>query len=154
MKNYRLFILSFGITSLILLTGFQKPSIKHAPLAEKQMASANVKTAGFKSKEHHVKHREKKDKHVLAVTNHNSSTAAELQKSLDLSIPFKASENTWLKVEPSKMTQEDSSDIFTTQKQRKPRPVDLDGQMLMSQEPEMDKQKSLDGAGIVITLKR
>jgi len=24
----------------------------------------------------------------------------------------------------------------------------------MSQEPEMDKQKSLDGAGIVITLKR
>jgi hypothetical protein len=30
----------------------------------------------------------------------------------------------------------------------------LDGQMLMSQEPEMDKQKSLDGAGIVITLKR
>jgi hypothetical protein len=154
MKNYRLLVLSFSIASLILLTGFQKPGINHSPSAKKQMASANVKAARFKSKEYHVKHREKKDKHLLAATKHNSSTAAELQKSLDLSIPFKASENAWLKVEPSKMTQEDSSNIFIAQKQRKPRSVDLDGQMLMSQEPEMDKQKSLDGAGIVITLKR
>lgn len=154
MKNYRLFILSFGIASLMLLTGFQNPSSKHAPVAEKQPVSANVKAAGVKSRENYVKRREKKDKHLLAATNHNANTAAELQKSLDLSIPFKASDNTWLKVESSKMAQEAPSNIFTTQKQRKPRPVDLDGQMLMSQEPEVDKRKSLDGAGIVITLKR
>lgn len=153
MKNYRLLVLSFGIASLILLTGFQKPSINHAPSVEKQAVSTKVKTAGFKSKENLVKHRQKKDKRLVAAGN-KASTDTERQKSLDLSIPFNAFENTLRKIEPSKMTQEDSSNIFTTKKQRKPRPVDLHGQMLMSQEPEIDKQKSLDGAGIVITLKR
>ncbi|HEY8036324.1 MAG TPA: hypothetical protein VIF37_12150 [Methylobacter sp.] len=154
MKNYRLFLLNFVMASFILLTGFQKPSINRAPLVEKQVASGNVKTVRSKSKESLVKQREKKDKRLVEAANSNASKDAELQKSLDFSIPFKVSESTWLKIEPNKMTQEDSSNMFTTEKQNKPRPVDLDGQMLMSQEPEVDKRKSLDGAGIVITLKR
>jgi hypothetical protein len=72
---------------------------------------------------------------------------------LNLSIPFNDSENIDLKTEQNSIVGE-SSNIFAAEHKRKPQPLMLDGQMLMSQEPEMDKRKSLDGAGIVINLKR
>lgn len=153
MKNNRVFLLNFVMASFILLTGFQKPSINHAPLAEKQIASDNVKTVRLQSKQGLVKQREKKDKHLLAAANSSASEYAELQKSLDLSIPFKVSENAWLTTEQNRIAQREPSTIFIKEK-KKSQPVHLDGEMLMSQEPEIDKQKSLDGAGIVITLKR
>jgi hypothetical protein len=152
MKNYRLFLLGFVTVSFVLLTGFQKSRVNNAPLTEKQAASVNVKKVQFNSKESPDKSKHKKaiNKHLVPSVNED----AELQKTLDLTIPFKASENAWLKIEQNRMTQVETSNMFTTEKQKKPRRLDLDGQMLMSQEPEVDKQKSLDGAGIVITLKR
>jgi hypothetical protein len=152
MKNYRLSILGFVTVSFVLLTGFQKTGVNNALLSEKQAASINVKEVQFNSKESPVK-----SKHKKAVTKHSVPSAnedAEFQKSLDLTIPYKSAENAWLKIEQNKMTQVETSNMFTTEKPKKPRSVDLDGQMLMSQEPEVDKQKSLDGAGIFITLKR
>lgn len=151
-ENYRLFLLGFVTISFVLLTGFEKLGVNNAPLTEKQAASVNVKKVQFNSKESPDKPKHKKgiNKHLVPSANED----AELQKTLDLTIPFKASENAWLKIEQNRVTQVETSNMFTTEKQKKPRPVDLDGQMLMSQEPEVDKQKSLDGAGIVITLKR
>jgi hypothetical protein len=152
MNNYRLFLLNFVMVSFFLLTGFQTPSVNHASLVKKQVAPGNVKTAQFKAKKNFVNQREKKDKRWVATAN-NTGKDADLQKSLDLSIPFKASENDWLKAEQNRIAKRESLTVFAGEK-KKSQSVHLDGEMLMSQEPEMDKQKSLDGAGIVITLKR
>jgi len=154
MKNYRLFLLGFVAASFVLLTGFQQPGINNAVLTEKQTASVNVKKVQLNSKESSVKSKHKKVTNTSSVPSAND--AAELQKTLDLTIPFKvkASEDVWLKSEQNKMPQRESANLFATASQKKPGSLGLEGRMLMSQEPEMDKQKSLDGAGIVINLKR
>lgn len=41
---------------------------------------------------------------------------------------------------------------FTPDSQNKARPIELQGKVIMSQEPEAGKMKSADGAGIVINL--
>lgn len=149
MKNYRLSILGFVTVSFVLLTGFQKPGVNHALLTEKQATSANVKEVQFSGKESTVKSKQHKTKNTPSIAKD-----AELEKSLDLSIPFKDSENAWVKIEQNRASQRDSLTGFAAGKQKQPGPVNLDGEMLMSPEPEADKRKSLDGAGIVITLKR
>ncbi len=77
----------------------------------------------------------------------------ESPKALILSIPFDQSGSVWLRNEQRSMEME-SINIFAAESKNKQRPLYLDSQMLMSQEPEMDKRKSVDGAGIVINLKR
>ncbi|MDP1771804.1 MAG: hypothetical protein Q8L15_05920 [Methylobacter sp.] len=150
MKNYRLFILGFVTVSFVLLTGFQKPGVNHALLTEKQAVSVDVKEVQISRKESPVKSKQHKTKN-----KHSIAIKAELQKSLDLTVPFlKASENAWLKTEQNRMAQIESANMFADEQKKKLRSLDLDGQMLMSQEPEADKRKSLDGAAIVINLKR
>ncbi|MDO9049189.1 MAG: hypothetical protein Q7U66_15835 [Methylobacter sp.] len=160
MKNYRLFILGFVTASFVLLTGFGKSGVNHAlPPAEKQAASNEVKEKQSKSKESSVKSKQKKTKNkqkAASVPSAKNSAVeeVELQKTLDLSMPFKDFENPSLTIERNRVAQEESLNIFSSEKKKKSRPLYLDGQMLMSQEPEEDKRKSLDGAGIVINLKR
>lgn len=155
MKNYRLFLLGFTTASLIFLTGFEKAGVKNAPSKKKQTALIGVKTNQPKSKENHVNLKQRKKTNKQKSTSvPNPTENAELQKSLDLSVPFKIPENTWLKTEQNRRAQVESSNMFAAEKKKKQLPLYLDGQMLMSQEPENDKKKSLDGAGIVINLKR
>lgn len=140
-----MFLLGFAAASLILLTGFENPDVKNMPLTKKQAAFVGVK------KSQPQKSKKKRTKPALIPSVIES---AELQKSLDLSVPFKIPENAWLKTEQNKMPLMESLNMFTTEKKKKPQPLYLDSQMIMSQEPENDKKKSLDGAGIVINLKR
>lgn len=149
MKNYRLSIFGFVTVSFVLLTGFQKPGVHHALLTEKQSTSVNVKEVPFSGKESSVKSKQHKTKNKPSIAQD-----AELEKSLDLSIPLKDAENAWVKIEQNRVNQRDSLAVFSAEKQKNTGPVNLDGAMLMSQEPEADKRKSLDGAGVVITLKR
>jgi hypothetical protein len=151
-KNYRLFLLGFVTVSFIFLTGLQEAGVDNAPLPEKQAASITAKNSQVNNNESPDKSKLKK-----AINQHSVPSANEdavLQKSLDLTIPFKASENAWLKTEQGKVASGESLTMFTSGKKKRPRTINLDGQMLMSQEPEVDKQKSVDGAGIVFTLKR
>ncbi|WP_340121224.1 hypothetical protein [Methylobacter svalbardensis] len=152
MKNYRLFLLGFVTASFVLLTGFQQPGVNNAVLTEKPAASVNVKKVQLNGKQSSVKSKHKKA--IIKPSVLSANDDAELQKMLDLTIPFKISEDVWLKNEQNKMSQRESANLFATGRQKKPGSLDLEGQMLMSQEPEVDKQKSLDGAGIVITLER
>ncbi|MGZ3891588.1 MAG: hypothetical protein ACXVI9_13865 [Mucilaginibacter sp.] len=153
-KSYRLFILGFVAASFILLTGFEQSDVNKVlpSSAEKQVVSEVKKdqSSFVKPKEKKTKHRQK------AVPNAKNLAAeeAELQKPLDLSMPFKDSESAGLTIEQNRAVQEESLNIFSSGKNKMPRPLYLDGQMLMSQEPEGDKRKSFDGAGIVINLKR
>jgi hypothetical protein len=149
MKNYRLFILSFATVSFVLLTGFEKPGVTHAPLTEKQAASVSAKDVQFSSKEKPIKSKQHKTKN-----KHSIAQDTTLQKSLDLTVPFKTSETAWLKPEQNRVAQMETANMFAIEHKKKPRSLDLGGQVLMSQEPEADKRKSLDGAAIVINLKR
>ncbi len=138
MKKYRLFLLGLVAAVLVLLSGNVFP-------AEKQQTSSNAKRNQTKTQQRFTSPK----KTALRVNDD-----AELQKTLDLSIPFKEPENTGLTVEQDSLVQGELSNMFAADQKKKPRPLYLDGQMLMSPEPEVDKRKSLDGAGIVINLKR
>lgn len=155
-KNYRLLILSFVTVSFVLLTGFDKSSVNTLLPSEKPAASNELKEVQPKSQDNLVKSKKKriknKQKAIPVPTAQNE--APELQKPLDLSMPFKESESASLTTESNRANRKESLNIFASEKKKMPRRLDLNGQMLMSQEPEGDKQKSLDGAGIVINLKR
>ena len=76
-----------------------------------------------------------------------------LEKPLDLSIPFKSTENTGLTTPSDSPTQSLIINIFTPETIKKPRPLEVEGDFVMSPEPEAEKRKSVDGAGFVIRLK-
>jgi hypothetical protein len=147
--NYSLFVFSFVITSLSLLTGFEKVDVNNLLTSDKQAISIKVDQARKKDNKVDLKITRSKNK---PSTLHIEEDA-DLPKPLILSIPFKDSENVDTKAEHNSTISE-SLNIFSAAKNKKPGALILDGQMLMSQEPEMDKRKSLDGAGIILNLKR
>lgn len=143
-NNYRLFIAGFAMVSWLLLTGFEKVDANTALTSQKQLVlDSSVK----------AKHKAIKNKASTARAKSSATKDAAMEKSLDLTLPFKDPENAWLKIGQDRIAQKREASIFAVDK-KKFRSVDLDGEMLMSQEPEADKRKSVDGAGIVITLKR
>lgn len=153
MKNYRLFLLGFVTVSFVLLTGFTKPGVNHTSPVKKTATSIQIKKIHSEVKQGSVSSTQNKVKNQRLLSNAKNRTieAVEPQKPLDLSIPFK---DAWLKTEQNRIAQAEATNMFAVEKKKKARSVDLDGQMLMSQEQEMDKRKSLDGAAIVINLKR
>jgi hypothetical protein len=147
--NNRLLVVCFVTTSLSLLTGFKNPD-NNADAISKQTVLIKADQASIKGRHADLKNTKSSiNKPSILRIDEN----AELPKSLNLSIPFNDSENIDLKIEQNSIVGE-SSNIFALEHRKKPQPLMLDGQMLMSQEPEMDKRKSLDGAGIIINLKR
>lgn len=155
MKNYRLFVLGFMTASFILLTGFDKPGVHDVVSpAAKKTASNEAKKVQSKSKSKTKKTEHKQQEPLVPSAENSAVEQIEPQKPLDLSISFDDSENTWSTIEQSKAVQKESFNIFSSEKKKKARPLYLNGQMLMSQEFEGDKQQSVDGAGIVINLKR
>jgi hypothetical protein len=150
-KNYRLLILGFATVSFVLLSGFKQSGVHDALLTGKQAASTNVKNVQLSGQKSPVQSKLHKEKNKLSIAKD-----AELEKALDLTVPFKVktSENAWLRIEQNRMAQVESANMFTLDHKNQARSLDLDGQMIMSQEPEADKRKSLDGAAIVINLKR
>jgi hypothetical protein len=76
-----------------------------------------------------------------------------LQKPLDLSVPYPDIQKNGLLIESNSEPPPKTTNIFASENKKKTRPVQLDGRLLMSPEPEAEKQKSADGAGIVINLK-
>lgn len=76
------------------------------------------------------------------------------QKPLDLSIPFKTiDEAGWKNAKAQVAAEIRTSNLFASENKKSRRQVNLDGGVLMSQEPETEKQRSLDGAGIRLNLK-
>lgn len=97
---------------------------------------------GFKKPVHHHKP-STKNQHLVEAAKHQ-------QKALDLTVPqrdvsFEAPETIAISESTLPM-------VFTADSQGKARSVELQGKVIMSQEPEIGKIKSADGAGIVINL--
>lgn len=147
MNRYRLFLLSFATASLIFMSGFGSAAEQsRSSPSEKQAGQIQIKQIPVQSKQHKAK-----NKRFLAVVNNRDDES--LRKTLDLSLPLKDAESILEKAEQGSIAQEDAVNVFVPNK-KKQRSLNFGGQMLMSQEPEMDKKKSLDGAAIVINLKR
>jgi hypothetical protein len=155
MKNYRSFVLGFVTVSFILLTGFDQPGVRNViSPAVKKTASNELKKVQSKSKPKTRKTKRKRQETSVSGAENAAVEQDAPQKPLDLSMSFDNAENASLTIEQRKAVQKESLNIFSSEKKKKAPPLYLDGQMLMSQELEGDKQQSVDGAGIVINLKR
>ena len=148
-NGIQLFLLFFTEFLWYILTGFENAVFKNVYAAEQQ--SVTVPLGQVIKKETSVNLKQKVEKNNPSVLRVDAVT--ESPKALILSIPFDQSGSVWLRNEQRSMEME-SINIFAAESKNKQRPLYLDSQMLMSQEPEMDKRKSVDGAGIVINLKR
>lgn len=71
-------------------------------------------------------------------------------KPLDLSIPMR---NVNFQSQPDVLAINKDNGVTNLDKSIKSRAIELRGRVIMSQEPEVEKTKSADGAGIVINLR-
>lgn len=176
MTNYRIFLLSFLTVSWFFLTGFNQAANNDVLTEETQKTEReliNIETQNNSRKLPETKQENAKGsvKPVKANSQKAQQTTIkttdspgadgdrsiksnELEKPLDLSLPYKDSENTELKTEQKPAAQSGETNIFVPETKKKARSLELDGDLLMSPEPEAGKLKSVDGAGIVIKLKR
>ena len=172
MTNYRLFLLSFITVSWVFLSGLNKTVDNDMSSQETQKTEVELKSIETETKNRKVletkrakglikpgKVTPQNTKHETInatdtdVAKDNNPDNNEFEKPLDLSIPFKTTENADLKVEKKSTAQGKETNIFAAETKKKPRSLELDGDFLMSPEPEAEKLKSVDGAGIVIKLK-
>ena len=176
MTNYRIFLLSFLTVSWIFLSGLKESVDTDISAVEEQKTAVELES--FET-EHIRRLREAKQMKVKSnvesviaspqkaeqttikatasdlADDNNPVKRDEFEKPLDLSVPFKDkdAENADLKVGQKPAAQNQVTNIFAPDAKKRPRPVEVDSDFLMSPEPEAEKLKSVDGAGIVIKLK-
>ena len=127
MKNYRLFLLGFTTLSYLFLSGFNQSD-----------------NASYTKKSTPVK------RPLTGIKTNDDKT---LQRPLDLSIPFSQLEEAQQSKSVNSDTQNAVDALFAPKPKKSDQPLQLKGCWLMSPEPEVEKRKSVDGAGIVIDLK-
>ena len=171
MTNYRMFLLGFLTVSWVFLSGLSKPIDNDISTVETQKTEVELKSietenntrklletkqAQAKSNVKPVKPNPQttiKAKDAGVADDNNPVKRDEFEKPLDLTVPFKDTENADPKIEQKTAAQSQVTDIFAPETKKRPRPLELDSGFLMSPEPEAGKQKSIDGAAIVIKLK-
>jgi hypothetical protein len=169
MTNYRLFLLNFLTVSWVFLCGFNPPVEHDMSPVEKQNLAVEPQSVETEHNRRLLETKQPKAKIIIkpakanphktkatgadVANDNNPIKGNELEKPLDLSVQFEDPENADLKNEQKSAAQNGSANIFAQETKKKHRPLELDGGFLMSPEPEAEKQKSVDGAGIVIKLK-
>jgi hypothetical protein len=157
MINYRI-LLSFITFSAVFSIGLGQPVDADTAIIEKAKAAESVvveKT--YRRPETGPENTKNKQTSVnvkeVAADKSNASESSEFQQTLDLSVPYKDPENAETKTKQNISVQNSEANIFTPETIKKSRPLQLNGGFLMSPEPEAEKRKSVDGAGIVINIK-
>jgi hypothetical protein len=161
MKNYRIFLLSFVTFSGVLSIGFGKSAYSNTTSIEKPETVVELESTKIEKKHSQLETNSIKTKKNQTSVNAkdnvadkgNTSEYIELQMPLDLSIPYTDPEKAVLKIKQNTPAQGPETNIFSPATRKKSRPLQLNGDFLMSPEPEAEKQKSVDGAGIVINIK-
>jgi hypothetical protein len=155
MTYYRIFLLSFLTVSWIFLSGLNKPVENDTSVAETQKTEVELKSAETENtrKTLDTQPTTIKATDASVADENNPIKRNEFEKPLDLSVPFKDSENADLNNAQKSAAQSLVTNIFAPETKKKTRPLELNGGFLMSPEPEVEKRKSVDGAGIVINLK-
>ena len=163
MKIDRIFFLCFLASVWLFLSGFkdlvekdslvlqgQEVSVK-SNFYEIEQAQVTKKNLKVKAKSNHLK--VKADVKIKESFDDASVKGAGIEKILDLSIPFSNSKDADSLIELQRVGQRKSLDFFDTKTKKESRHIELDGDFLMSPEPQGEKLKSVDGAGLVINLK-
>ena len=163
MKIDRIFFLCFLASAWLFLSGFndlvekdslvlqgQDVTVK-SNFYEIEQAQVIKKILKVKAKSNHLK--VKADVKIKESFDDASVKGAGIEKILDLSIPFSNSKDADSLIELQRVGQRKSLDFFDTKTKKESRHIELDGDFLMSPEPQGEKLKSVDGAGLVINLK-
>lgn len=145
MKKHPIFFYCFAFFVWFFLSGFsgETPKITVHPEA----------TAIHKSKAHYKNRLKPSTEENTAITANKQETALPL----DLSVPFKADDNPQndLEAQPDNSGHNNDNNLFANKPQNATQPpLQLKGGWVMSQEPETEKKKTVDGAGIVINVKQ
>ena len=163
MKIDRIFFLCFLASAWLFLSGFndlvEKDSLvlqgqdvtvksNFYEIGQTQVTKKNLKV---KAKSNHLK--VKADVKIKESVDDASIKGTGIEKILDLSIPFSNSKDADSLIELQRVGQRKSLDFFDTKTKKESRHIELDGDFLMSPEPQGEKLKSVDGAGLVINLK-
>ncbi len=160
MTPRRLFLMCFTTIVWVFLSGLTLLNDNEADLANNKNVTitpvpikveSNVKQLKAKKPENIVELRSKKTVRVEAARKQKSLIHSELDNPLDLSIPFKASEK--FDFEKTWLIPHQTLDVFAVDPHKKARSIELDGDLLMSPDPQPEKRKSVDGAGIIINIK-
>jgi hypothetical protein len=159
MKVQRILLSSYVLVSMGLLNGHvwaEQPSDASVKSAQQALVAEKPHRH---SKDKISQHKTHKHPQMLAAKLANKRDArgsvndSELQKPLDLSIPYMDVDKSDRLNEQGSEDQDQKANLFASENRKKTRPLQVDGRLLMSPEPEAEKQKSADGAGIVINLK-
>lgn len=171
MKSSRLFLRLFLLVSWFFLCAFDdsfEKKILALETSKTQLALESVESEQAQ-KVLEIKHLKSKSLAKLVKVNPKIITPAEgteslakdnavierseFDKPLDLSLPFTSIETSDYKAEKKAKSQSEADDFFALKAKKKPRSLELEGDFLMSPEPEVEKQKTVDGAGVVINLR-
>jgi hypothetical protein len=154
MKIERIFLSGFLAVSCVFLSGYIMAGESHGPIVTQQKSDVEEKRHDpQKTFKTNRKKAAKKRKSGIAKPSDADKSALVQQKPLDLSIPYTDVEKNGLTTGQEPEIPSGTTNIFASENKKKTLPVQVDGRLLMSQEPEAEKQKSADGAGIVINLK-
>ena len=154
MKIDRIFFLCFLASVWLFLSGFNDLVEKDSLVLQGQ--DVTVKSNFYEIGQAQVTKKilkVKADVKIKESFDDASVKGAGIEKILDLSIPFSNSKDADSLIELQRVGQRKSLDFFDTKTKKESRHIELDGDFLMSPEPQGEKLKSVDGAGLVINLK-
>jgi hypothetical protein len=152
MGIYRFFLYYLLFLSCVFLTGYsQAETVSKASLqsAVKKNINSLRDSTSLKVK----KQKLAKKKSTLNVKKREMAKLKTVPKPLDLSVPYTDTVKNGSTLDQGEESNEQKASIFANENKKKTLPVQVNGRLLMSPEPEAEKQKSADGAGIVINLK-
>jgi hypothetical protein len=161
MTSFRICSFCFAVIAWFLLSGLKSQADNDAHVVSKQNVTKRFGSTGTEGSgklqeknghENIVKVRSKKIVRIEAASKKKTFIHSELDVPLDLSVPFKATEK--IDLEKKWLIPHETLDVFAVDPNKKARSLELDGDFLMSPEPQAEKRKSVDGAGIIINLKR
>ena len=154
MKIDRIFFLCFLASAWLFLSGFNDLVEKDSLVLQGQ--DETVKSNFYEIGQAQVTKKilkVKADVKIKESVDDASIKGTGIEKILDLSIPFSNSKDADSLIELQRIGQKKSPDFFDTKTKKEARHIELDGDFLMSPEPQGEKLKSVDGAGLVINLK-
>lgn len=160
MTNYRAFSVGFIVIASFFLSGLKLLTDNEVELVNKEpvvispistIVDSSEKSQEKKIDQNVVKRRSKKIVRVEAASKQKSVMPSELDTPLDLSVPFKATEK--FDLEKKWLIPHVVLDAFAFDPNKKVGSLELKGDLLMSPDPQPERRKSLDGAGISINIK-
>ena len=159
---YRIFLFSFLSILWLLLSGFDDSVVVDTSTSDKSQkvivekdavatipADSKISVNALNVNEKRVF--KKRRKRVIEIPY--TTQADEFIKPLDLSVPLISLEPDDMKAGKKKNEDDQSNEFFDPKPKKRRRSLELDGNFLMSPEPEVERKKTVDGAGISINVK-